>query len=87
MADHPFQKFLGRLSESSETLVELRVAQLFGALLGRVPDAALRQQLVAKKGPSTLVPWSVSWLAPQMIDAQAMQQQSFSRPSPKARFG
>jgi len=32
------------LSESSETLVELRVAQLFGALLGRVPDAALRQQ-------------------------------------------
>lgn len=29
---------------TSETLVELRVAQLFGALLGRVPDAALRRQ-------------------------------------------
>ncbi len=42
---------------------------------------------VILSGPSTLIPWSVSWLAPQMIDAQAMQQQSFSRPSPKARFG
>ena len=118
---------------------QINEAQLFGALLGRVPDAALRQQylgfmkavkkiwcparrgevwealqsLVAKKGtlilvmhisqfsdflvdkvdkvilsgPSTLIPWSVSWLGPQMIDAQAMQPQSFSRPSPKARFG
>eukprot|EP00435_Cladocopium_sp_Y103_P054832 s440_g18.t1 len=33
-----------RLGKSSETLVELRVAQLFGALLGRVPDAALQRQ-------------------------------------------
>lgn len=32
------------LGKSSETLVELRVAQLFGALLGRVPDAALQRQ-------------------------------------------
>eukprot|EP00438_Fugacium_kawagutii_P015325 Skav233066 [mRNA] locus=scaffold1468:77878:82468:- [translate_table: standard] len=41
-----FWQFLrdpGMLKETSETLVELR-AQLFGALLGRVPDAALRLQ-------------------------------------------
>eukprot|EP00913_Durusdinium_trenchii_P035780 g33481.t1 len=32
------------LAESSETMDELRVAQLFGGLLGQVPDGALRQQ-------------------------------------------